>query len=110
MITCKVCLACVLLIGAVSLVRGFQAAQNAPLGFRPDHLLTGWINLPDQKYRDHVQAGIFFDRLLENIRRLPGVVGAGMNDSPPFSFHQEAYYTPFAIVGRPIPDSGEAPE
>jgi putative ABC transport system permease protein len=111
MITCQVSIACALLIGAVLLVRGFQAAQNAPLGFRPDHLLTGWIHLPNQKYRDPVQAGIFFDRLIENIRRMPGVVAASMSDSPPFSLnYEDGNYTPFAVVGQPIPDPGRAPE
>jgi predicted permease len=111
MISCQVSLACVLLIGAGLLVRGFQAAQNVPLGFTPHHLLTGWVHLPNRNYRDSAQAGIFFDRLLENIRRVPGVVAASMSDNPPFGLYgEDGNYTPVAIEGQPISDPEQAPK
>jgi putative ABC transport system permease protein len=109
MITCQVSLACVLLIGAGLLVRGFLAARSVPLGFTPDHLFSSEVLLTNQKYKDAVQAGIFLDRLLEKIRSMPGVVAAGMTDNPPFSYQEQGNYTPFAIVGRPLPEQGQAP-
>lgn len=110
MITCQVSLACVLLIGAGLLVREFQAAQSLPLGFTPHHLFSSEVFLTNQKYKDAVQAGIFLDRLLEKIRRMPGVVAAGMTDNPPFSYQEQGNYTSFAIVGRPLPEQGQAPQ
>jgi putative ABC transport system permease protein len=109
MIGCQVSLACVLLIAAGLLVRGFLAAQSVPLGFTPDHLFSSEVLLTNQKYKDAVQAGIFLDRLLDKIRSTPGVVAAGMTDNPPFSYQEQGNYTPFAIVGRPLPEQGQAP-
>ena len=79
------------------------------LVLRPTIYLVSEVLLTNQKYKDAVQAGIFFDRLLENIRRLPGVVAAGMTNNPPFSYQEDGNYTPFAIVGRPLPEQGQAP-
>jgi len=109
MIGCQVSLACVLLVGAGLLVREFQVAQSIPLGFAPDHLFVSEVLLTNQKYKDAAEAGIFFDRLLENIRRLPGVIAAGMTNNLPFSYQEDGNYTPFAIVGRPLPEQGQAP-
>ena len=79
------------------------------LVLRPIIYLVSEVLLTNQKYKDAVQAGIFFDRLLENIRRLPGVVAASMTNNEPFSYQEEGNYTPFAIVGRPLPEQGQAP-
>ncbi|HXM02003.1 MAG TPA: ABC transporter permease [Chthoniobacterales bacterium] len=109
MMTCQVALACVLLIGTGLLVRSFQAAQNLPLGFNPHNLLTTEINLVNKKYRDQWQSNILFDKLLEQLRVLPGVTAAAMSDNPPFVF-EAGNHTPFTIPGRPLPEPGHEPE
>ena len=48
LVCAQMALACVLLIGAGLLVHSFQAAQDVPLGFNPDHLLTIRVTLNSQ--------------------------------------------------------------
>jgi putative ABC transport system permease protein len=105
----QVALACMLLIGTGLLVRSFQAAQNAPLGFNPHHLLTLRINLNSQKYEtDGVQTRAFWDALISKICRLPGVTEAGMTDCPPL-MSGSGWLKPFTVNGQPMPDPDRQP-
>jgi len=81
----QVALTAVLLIGAALLSRSFQALQSVPLGFEPNHALIGDIYLPESRYGDVTRCKLFFDSLLSNLRRLPGVVDAGIDDDLPFA-------------------------
>ena len=103
LVTVQVTIACILLTGASILIRSFQAAQTAPLGFNPDHLLTAEINLSSARYeRDATKGRAFWDSLLPKIRQLPGVTAATMNDQPPLKWDWEAL-PPFTIDGQPDP-------
>jgi predicted permease len=101
LVTVQVALACILLTGASILIRSFQAAQSAPIGFNPHHLLIAEIHVTSAKYeRDATKARAFFDSLLPRIRQLPGVTDATMNFSPPLLWDSEAL-EPFTIDGQP---------
>ena len=104
----QVAVACVLLIGAGLLVRSFQAVRSLPLGFNPHHLLTANI-MPTGKRYDSKQLRIFFDAVLEKVRRLPGVIDAGMSDNQPFEVLYGGWKFPFSIPGRPDPEPGKEP-
>jgi predicted permease len=109
LVTAQVALACILLTGASILIRSFQAAQSAPLGFNPDHLLTAEINLSSARYESDATKGrAFWDSLLPKIRQLPGVTAATMNDQPPLMWNWEAL-PPFTIDGQPDPGLGRRP-
>jgi predicted lysophospholipase L1 biosynthesis ABC-type transport system permease subunit len=56
----QVGLGCILLVGAGLLVRSFVAAENAPLGFNSEHLLTATIDPTAKKYQDPVRLRNFF--------------------------------------------------
>jgi putative ABC transport system permease protein len=105
----QVTVACVLLIDTGLLVRSFQAARNLPLGFNPHDLLTANIMPTGKKYSDSRQLRIFFDAILEKVRRLPGVIGAGMSDNQPFEVLYGGWKFPFFIPGRPEPELGKEP-
>jgi predicted permease len=62
----------------VSLVR----LQKTELGFDPEHTLTFPVNLPTERYKQDRYAA-FYDELLNNIRRLPGVQFAAAGGSVP---------------------------
>jgi putative ABC transport system permease protein len=109
LVSAQVALACVLLIGAGLLVRSFQAAQDASLGFNPHHLLTAMINLSSVKYEtDAVQTHAFWDALVTKIRQLPGVTEAALDDSPPLKWDSEIL-DPFTIDGQPEPHPDRQP-
>jgi putative ABC transport system permease protein len=83
LVTGQVALTAVLLVGAGLMSRSFQALQNLPLGFKPDHVLSADIYLTATRY-DNAKCRVFFDALTDNIRQLPGVTEVGINDDPPF--------------------------
>jgi len=105
----QVAVACVLLIGTGLLVRSFQAVRSLPLGFNPHHLLTANIMPTGKRYSDSKQLRIFFDAILEKVRRLPGVIDAGMSDNQPFEVLYGGWKFPFSIPGRPDPEPGKGP-
>jgi predicted permease len=109
LVSLQVALACILTIGAGLLVRSFLAAQNAPLGFNPNQLLTVELHLDSAKYEfDAVQTHNFWSELLQKIRRLPGVTKAVMDDSPPMKWDWEILIA-FTIDGQPDPGPGRRP-
>jgi putative ABC transport system permease protein len=105
----QVAVACVLLIGTGLLVRSFQAVRSLPLGFNPHHLLTANIMPTGKRYSDSKQLRIFFNAILEKVRRLPGVIDAGMSDNQPFEVLYGGWKFPFSIPGRPDPEPGKEP-
>jgi putative ABC transport system permease protein len=81
----QVALATVLVIGTALLLQSLGRLQDAPLGFRPDRILTASINLPRGKYPTLDHAAAFYSRLLADVRALPGVESAGVTSLLPMS-------------------------
>jgi len=94
LVTSQVALALVLLMAAGLLLASFQRVLAVDLGFRPDRVLTGDMLLPASRYAGEtdmrppgaapasVRAAA--DRLLAELRKLPGVESAGLTSSIPF--------------------------
>ena len=104
----QVALSCVLLTAAALLVRSFLAAQSQPLGFNPEHLVAAEVSLNSRKYDDLAQIRNFFDTVLEQIRKLPGVTQAGMADDLPFLL-EWGNFDPFFLSGESRAEPGRAP-
>ncbi len=102
----EVALSIVLLVGAVMLLRSFARLTNVDPGFRADHVLTFRIALPATAYKGDAALIGFYDRLLGNLRALPGVSGAGMVQTMPM---RGDYVLSFEIQGRPPSKPGESP-
>jgi len=73
----QLALAFSLLIGAGLMVRSVARLLAVDAGFRPDHVLTLRVLLPDTKYRRPDDVVGFFEKLTEEISRVPGVVAVG---------------------------------
>lgn len=95
LVTSQVAFALVLLMGAGLLLASFQRVLAVDLGFRPDQVLTGDVNLPAFRYPGQLEmrppgfttsAGVrtTADRILTELRRLPGVMVVGLTTSIPF--------------------------
>jgi putative ABC transport system permease protein len=104
----QVALSCVLLTAAALLVRSFLAAQSQPLGFNPERLVAAEVSLNSRKYDDLAEIRNFFDRVLEQIRKLPGVTQAGMADDLPFLL-EWGNFDPFFLSGESRAEPGRAP-
>ncbi|MDD2763618.1 MAG: ABC transporter permease [Opitutaceae bacterium] len=85
LIVAQIALAFVLLAGAGLLGMSFQRVLAVHPGFQPDHTLTGRVSMPLVNYKDDAARFAFADRLLVELRALPGVKAAALGASLPFS-------------------------
>jgi predicted permease len=104
----QVALSCVLLTAAALLVRSFLAAQSQAIGFNPEHLVAAEVSLTSRKYDDLAKIRQFFDTVLEQIQRLPGVTEACMDDDLPFVLEWRNF-DPFFLPGESRAEPGRAP-
>jgi putative ABC transport system permease protein len=77
LVVVEMALAVVLLVGAGLMLRSIWALQRVPIGFDPAGVLTMRIALPAASYAAPEQVVVFYQRLLERVRQLPGVQTAG---------------------------------
>ena len=77
LVVAEMALAVVLLVGAALMLRSLWALQRVELGFDPSNVLTMRISLPETGYPSPEQVVVFYQRLLERVRQLPGVRSAG---------------------------------
>ncbi len=82
-IVLEVALSLTLLFTAGLFVRSFRALQEVRLGFQMDHVLSGRIPLPRQRYQDAVQLTTFFRPLLARLKTVPGVAYAAETSTRP---------------------------
>ncbi|HEV7669211.1 MAG TPA: ABC transporter permease [Thermoanaerobaculia bacterium] len=84
LVVAQLALATALSIGAVLLAQSFGRLQNVPLGFRPDHLLTARLTLPEAEDDQTMEKNLaFYGALMERVRALPGVTSAGLTSEIP---------------------------
>src|SRR5262245_12298802 len=95
----QVAVATVLVVAALLLIQSFNRLQRVDLGFKPDHLLTVTINLPEAKYSTPEKAAAFYDAMLSEIQAMPGVVSTGVTSGIPMAGGN----TSMPIVSSPRP-------
>jgi predicted permease len=76
LIVIEVAASVVLLVGTGLLLRALWRIRAVDPGFRAESVLTLRTALPLPKYEPTLRRVQFYDRVLEDIRRLPGVSGA----------------------------------
>jgi len=106
LVAAQVGLAVVLTIGAGLLARSFISVMNVDPGFRPDHLLTMQINVP-QRAATAEQRIAFYGELFERLESVPGVLSVGGTTRLPLGGTNST--TQVAVEGR-IPAEGQWPE
>src|SRR5437660_3284513 len=97
----------VLLIGAGLMIRSFYRLENVNPGFSYEHLTSFTVALPQKKYASEEQRSQFFNRLLQNIRTLPGVQSAAAASGLPLG--NNGWQTSFLVDGQPKPPPGQTP-
>ena len=84
LVVTETALAFILLAGASLMVRGFWRLQQVNVGFDPRGVLTAQIPLPTNIYKDQKSQKQFCQRLIANLKRIPGVEAAAVaNGLPP---------------------------
>jgi putative ABC transport system permease protein len=97
----------VLLIGAGLMIRSFYLLQKVNPGFSHEHLTSFSVSLPQKKYATEEQQASFYNRLLENIRALPGVESTAAASGLPLG--NNGWQTSFVIDGQPFPPREQIP-
>jgi len=76
LVAAQVSLSLLLLVGSALLIRSFAKLVNADLGFDPDGVLTAGLALPSDRTAEELVQ--FYVGVLDEVRAIPGVQGAGM--------------------------------
>ncbi|MGH9793484.1 MAG: ABC transporter permease [Candidatus Acidiferrales bacterium] len=99
LVVVQVALTLVLLAGSGLMLRSFQRLVNVDVGFHAENLLTMEYRLPQNKYPEGPQQWETHNRIIEQVRRVPGVRSAALVRGLPFSGNGGAIN--FEIVGQP---------
>lgn len=102
----QLAVACVLIIGAGLVLKSFWRLMQVSPGFATGRVLSAQIELPQTRYPNGPQILLFYERLLERLRQVPGVQAVGATNTLPMSAGPTTWLT---IEGRPRP-AGEPPE
>jgi len=85
LIVAEVAMSCVLLVLAGLFVRSITQLSNVDLNYSTENVYTARVRLPEAGYADAASRLGFFERLLPELRGIPGVESATLSDSlPPF--------------------------
>jgi len=103
----QLALAFTLLVAAGLMIRSIGSLLDVDPGFRPDHVLTMRVLLQQSRYEEPASRAALFDRLIEELSRVPGVRSAGVSSG--FPFRGVPIATGFSIEGRPFPGEANLP-
>jgi len=95
----QIALTLMVLSGAGLLARSLLNLQHTHPGFDPADVLTLRVAPPETRWQDFVGLAAYYDRLLDEVRRLPGVEAAAFDSSAPLCGITLRY--PFWVQGRP---------
>jgi predicted permease len=86
LVTAQVAFAFMLLIGAGLLLASFQRVLAIEPGFDASQVLTGVVNPPSSRYKGpDGSVRVFWDRVMDNVRALPGIQAAGITSTLPLT-------------------------
>ncbi|MBI4475199.1 MAG: ABC transporter permease [Acidobacteria bacterium] len=100
LVVSQIAMALVLLVGAGLMVNTFRRMAVITPGYNPQNVLTMQVSLAATGYRETDEIVEFYERVLSELRSIPGVKSAGANL---YSGRAEG----FVIEGRPEPGPGE---
>ena len=99
-------LTCLLVSGAVLMLRTLGNLHRANLGYTTERVLTFDLELSGPDYREPAQRVALVDRALERLGALPGVKQVAVaNPLPLRGGNQSSFY----VEGAPVPAAGRAP-
>ena len=105
LVVAEITLTVVLLAAAGLLLRSYAAVLAVDPGFRADHLLLVETPLSPSKYAKLGDRSEAYRRVLERVRTLPGVAGAGYVNLAPLLFKGGRAYV--SIEGEPPPSQAD---
>lgn len=107
LIASQVALTLVVLSGAALLMKSLLNLQRTNPGFDSANILTVRLSPPPSKWDTMLELGAYYQRAIDEVRRVPGVEAAAVNSSTPLTGITLRY--PFWVQGQPRTD-GSADE
>jgi len=83
LVVTEIALSLTLLVGCGLLLRTIYALKHVPLGFRTEHILVANMTIPAYRFDGRDMTTIFYQPLIERVKRLPGVEGASLMTEVP---------------------------
>lgn len=77
LVIAEIALALVLLTSAGLMIRSFRSVSAIDMGFDPHNVLTIAVPLPPASYKEQSQQLQFYERALQKLNAVPGVLAAG---------------------------------
>jgi putative ABC transport system permease protein len=106
LVAAQVAIALILLFGAGLFVNSHLRLARVSLGFEPHNILTMRIEVKGPGYSSPEKVALFYQSLLDRVRRLPSIRSAVAANQVPLTSGVDVR---FGITGRPRPASGEEP-
>ncbi len=100
LVVAAVALAFVLLVSSGLLFRSLQRLFEVPLGFDPQGLVALQVGSVGHLYDSQAATQGLYDRQLEAVGRVPGVVVAGFTSQLPLSGDRDQYGVRFDPIGK----------
>ena len=107
LVVSEIALALVLLVGAGLMVKGFRSFLTMEMGFDRTQVLTFRVTLPEEQYSKKDQVVSYYDRVIRELRTLPGVESVGCLSSLPSSWNST--WAEYRAEGRVTATAGETP-
>jgi putative ABC transport system permease protein len=104
LVTSEIASCVVLLTGAGLLIRSFLQLESVNPGFRPDHVLTMQIALPETSYSGQ-KVALFYHQLVDRLQALAGTQYAGIARNLPLSGADASLN--FVVENRPVESAAE---
>jgi putative ABC transport system permease protein len=93
--------------GSTLMARSFAELRDVQPGFDPRGVLTVRLALPRARYKDDASRLGFYDRALERLRAVPGVLSAAVTDWLPLTDdHNDSVFT---FEDQPLPPDAVPP-
>jgi putative ABC transport system permease protein len=103
----EVALAFVLAVASGLLVRSLRRAEGVSPGLETEGVLALDVYLPDARYGNEPERRLFYERVLDELRRLPGVESASASMCTPVV--GQCWGSVYLVSDRPVPIPSELP-
>jgi len=108
LVVSEVALSLVLLVGAGLMIRTLIELSKVQPGFDPNNVLTAVLTVPGGRYTTDSARAAFYDRVLQQVRTIPGIDSAGFIDSLPID--GGGSHQPIQAEGQPVVPMSDQPE
>lgn len=107
LVVAEMAAAVILLVGALALVGVVRDALAVDLGVRGGNAVVFELSFPEESYPSRDDLSSFYERLADELARIPGIEAFGATDQLPGEPDGGVVGTLIGVVGRPWQPSGD---